>query len=127
MKKNLLFILLTIFTSTTTFAHFGSDGMFENYSNVEWCFNVDGFDGIDGDGKKISVYPNPATDYFMLKNSENINMVIIYNIVGRQMKSYKVNSTNDRFVVSDLPKGMYVIRLTDQNNKILQTLRMNKR
>lgn len=124
MMKNLLLLLLTVFISSAAFAHMSNDGEFENYSDIEWCFSID---GIDGDGKKISLYPNPASDYFMLKNSENVSIVIVYNIVGRQMKRYKVNSTNDRFTINDLPKGMYVIRLMNSNNDVLQTLRMNKR
>jgi len=122
--KNLLFIMLTIFISSSAIAHTGNDGEFENYADIEWCFHLD---GIEGDGKKISVYPNPASEYFMLKNSENVATVIVYNILGRQMKRYKVNSTNDRFTISDLPKGMYVVRLMNENNDVLQTLRMNKR
>ena len=83
--------------------------------------------GMDGDGEKIRVFPNPATDYFMLKNAPNVNKVLIYNIVGRQIKSFRVNGAGAKYMVNDLPKGMYVIRLMNTENNLIQTLRINIR
>ena len=83
--------------------------------------------GMDGDGEKIRVFPNPATDYFMLKNAPNVNKVLIYNIVGRQVKSFRVDGSGTKYMVNDLPKGMYVIRLLNTENNLIQTLRINVR
>jgi len=83
--------------------------------------------GMDGDGEKIRVFPNPATDYFMLKNATNVDKVLIYNIVGRQIKSFRVSDAGSKYMVNDLPKGMYVIRLLNPENSLIQTLRINIR
>lgn len=83
--------------------------------------------GMDGDGEKIRVFPNPATDYFMLKNADNVSKVLVYNIVGRQVKNFRVESSGNKYMVNDLPKGMYVIRLLDNGNNLVQTLRINIR
>jgi len=70
--------------------------------------------------KKISAYPNPFTDVINL--SENMAKVVIYNINGvRTITKSNVDKVN----VSNLNKGMYLVRATAQNGKTY-TLRMIK-
>ena len=121
MRKNLLLLLIIASIGTTAQAHAG----FPEFTSVT-TFTLSYVDG-NGIDDKINVYPNPATDYFKIKNGENVHTVLIYNIVGRQMKRFKVDSQEDRFNIGELPKGMYVVRLMDDKNEVIQTIRMNKR
>lgn len=74
----------------------------------------------------IRVYPNPTTDYFMLAdNTDVVDKVVIYNIIGRQMKSYKAID-NFKYTVNDLPEGIYIIRLLNNNGNTVKTIRLNK-
>lgn len=75
---------------------------------------------------RVTVYPNPATHYFMLKDAESVHAVTVYNIMGRPVKVFKESTEHTRFDIQDLPKGMYILRLTDVDNEVLQTLRLNK-
>lgn len=75
---------------------------------------------------RITVYPNPATHYFMLKDAESVHAITIYNIMGRPVKVFNETDVHTRFDIQDLPKGMYILRLTDANNDVLQSLRLNK-
>ncbi len=63
----------------------------------------------------------------MLKNATDVDKILVYNIVGRQVKTFRVDSSGDKYTVSDLPKGMYVIRLVDTQDDLIQTLRLNLR
>ncbi|MBL7815713.1 MAG: T9SS type A sorting domain-containing protein [Saprospiraceae bacterium] len=74
----------------------------------------------------VRIYPNPTTDYFMLSDDNDVvERVIVYNIIGRQVKSYKaVNNT--KYSVNDLPEGIYVIRLQNANGMTVKTIRLNK-
>jgi len=120
MKQTLLSIIFIAIISSISVAHIGHPSVID-----ETTFILSYMDG-EGVGKQINVYPNPATNYFMLKNGENVHTVLIYNIVGRQVKRFNVNSTQDRFTIQDLNKGMYVVRLFDDKNNVIQTIRMNK-
>jgi hypothetical protein len=120
MKKILLSISFIIVISSFSTAHIGHPSFLE-----ETTFMLSYIDG-EGVGDQINVYPNPATNYFRLKNGEDVHTVLIYNIVGRQVKRFNVNSTQDRFTIQDLNKGMYVVRLFDDSNNVIQTIRMNK-
>jgi Secretion system C-terminal sorting domain len=74
----------------------------------------------------VRIYPNPATDYFMLMdNNDAVDRVVIYNIIGRQVRSYKaVDGT--KYTVNDLPEGLYIIRLLNGAGTTVKTVRLNK-
>ncbi len=74
----------------------------------------------------IKLYPNPTTDYFKIESRELVVKLEIYNLIGNRMKTTYVYK-NKRYEVGDLPNGMYWVRLLDTNNKIVKTLRLNKR
>ncbi len=74
----------------------------------------------------VRIYPNPTTDYFMLDDSTDIvERVVIYNIIGRQVKSYKALD-NFKYSINDLPEGIYIIRLLNNGGNTVKTIRLNK-
>jgi Secretion system C-terminal sorting domain len=73
----------------------------------------------------IKIYPNPTTDYFQLSDDDLVDKVVIYNIIGRQMRTYKVTE-NGKYNVNDLPEGLYIIRLLASNGATVKTIRLSK-
>ena len=73
----------------------------------------------------IKIFPNPATDYIGLSNSQKVQQVRIYNLVGRQMKDFKAIQ-GQKYYVGDLPRGMYLVQLIDSNKRVIVTKRVNK-
>ncbi len=57
----------------------------------------------------IKLFPNPVTDVLTIRNEKNIERFEIYSITGQLLKSGKLS--DNRVVVSDLPKGIYVLRI----------------
>ena len=74
----------------------------------------------------IQVYPNPAIDYIMITDNDNVSKVWIYNVLGKRVKAYDVESTGMKFDIRDLPRGMYIVRLLDSNEELVLTRRINK-
>lgn len=73
----------------------------------------------------IRVFPNPASDYFQVSNSSQVHKIVIYNVLGKEVKTlFHYNSANHD--ISDLRKGMYMIRLLDAKNKVIKTVRLSK-
>ena len=110
MKKNLLFILLTFFLTSASFAQSNSGKQTAQLTSK----------------KNISVYPNPATNFIGLSETEDVKQLIVFNVVGRKMKSFMV-SEGEKYNIAELPKGMYLVQILNYDNKVITTQRLSKR
>lgn len=79
------------------------------------------------DVSAIQVYPNPTTNFFMIKHAKAIARVEIINLVGRTVRTFEYVSASDKLNVSDLPRGMYLVRMTNKNGQVMTTQRLSKR
>jgi Secretion system C-terminal sorting domain len=80
---------------------------------------------INTNNPNIRIYPNPTIDYFQITEDDGIDKVVIYNIIGRQMRTYKVTD-NGKYNVNDLPEGLYIIRLLSANGATVKTIRLSR-
>lgn len=60
---------------------------------------------------RISVYPNPSSDYILLQADETIELVNIYSLEGKLVKQETVGNYQSTISVSDLKTGVYIIEL----------------
>lgn len=79
--------------------------------------------------ESVFVYPNPFSEFAMLKFSNPDNKsydVIIYDVFGKPVVK-KINNTSDIFIISreNLPGGIYFIRIsTTGTNKIISSAKL---
>ena len=60
---------------------------------------------------KVTLYPNPADNYFNVKNSSNAVLKgSIYDLDGRNVESITINHGNTQINTSNLHSGVYLIR-----------------
>ncbi len=74
----------------------------------------------------IKIYPNPSGDYLTLSSTNGVDRMIVYNMVGRAVRSFDVDSDN-MYDISELSNGIYLISLYDRRGSIIKTLRVSKR
>ncbi|KOP40147.1 T9SS C-terminal target domain-containing protein [Flavobacterium sp. WLB] len=68
-------------------------------------------------GNSVSLYPNPVSNYFTLNTP--FTKVQVYSISGQLVKSFTSNGNADfQFGVSELQTGLYVVKASDENNKV---------
>ncbi|MBA4317908.1 MAG: alpha-amylase [Flavobacterium sp.] len=106
-------------TSTTATISIEAGG-FRIYGNKPSTLGTDKFE-VDGE---IYLYPNPASNYFTL--STTTSKVEIYSITGQLVKSFNGNQSKDsQFSISDLSKGMYIVKTLNENNeaKVMKLLK----
>ena len=72
------------------------------------------------------VFPNPTTEYFGLTNANGIQEVKVYNMLGRQQRSYEV-ALGKKYYVGDMPAGMYLVAFIDTKGHVAKTTRLVKR
>ena len=75
---------------------------------------------------KIEVFPNPATSYISLTETQGVMRVAVYNLVGRLMRVFNQVEDEKRYYVGDLPQGMYLVQILGDRNKIITTKRIHK-
>ena len=84
------------------------------------------FSENDLEKDNIKITPNPVSQFFKLKdNFSNVSNINIYNMTGRLIKNLDAIDS-DEYYIGDLPNGVYLVRLSDKNNKTIKTLRINK-
>lgn len=76
---------------------------------------------------QIQVFPNPAISHISLTHSEGVHRVVIYNLVGRKLKTFQQIDADKKYFIGDLTKGIYLVQIMDENNAIITTRRVSKR
>ncbi len=66
----------------------------------------------------ISVYPNPTKGYIFVNSSQLIDNVKLLSINGKQQCYASPKNNVYSFDMSLLPKGIYIIQVTDLNGKV---------
>ena len=62
----------------------------------------------------VTFFPNPAKDVVTLKYATTKSIdVVIYNVLGAKVKSFTHSSNETTLNISDLEKGLYFIRFSD--------------
>jgi hypothetical protein len=75
---------------------------------------------------KVTFAPNPASDYFTLKNFDTqIKTLKISNLLGKNVKTFSANE-GENYDISDLVRGTYLVSMLDQNGKILVSKKLLK-
>ena len=121
MKRTLLATLFSLF-ALFALAHVNPDGNggFDDFYPKPLTSHF-------GDPPSISIYPNPATNYISINKDENIKSITVFNLVGRKLKTFQNIQKDEHYDVSNLPNGMYLIRVTGNDNKVITTQRISKR
>ena len=70
-----------------------------------------GTSNLNTETNEISVYPNPASGFFVLSGVDASGQAIIYNAIGEQIGTWKLISGNNKIDVSKLPKGIYFVQI----------------
>ncbi|NTV83932.1 MAG: T9SS type A sorting domain-containing protein [Bacteroidales bacterium] len=88
-----------------------SDQCISDFSN-EVCEIWTGIAGkTDFEAELINLYPNPATDHFVVKSSEKMIQIWVYNAMGNLVHHLMLSSDQLEMNTSTYPAGVYVIRI----------------
>jgi hypothetical protein len=74
----------------------------------------------------LRLFPNPAIDYFEITPNAPVDEIVLYNMIGKKIRMFDA-SQNNRYDISDIPAGLYLVSLINEKRGVLKTLRLNKR
>jgi hypothetical protein len=71
----------------------------------------------------IVVFPNPARSSVNVVYDDNLGVknIGVYNLIGKMVSIYKVNSTSAKLDVENLPSGIYFLRLFNAQGNVVAT------
>lgn len=68
---------------------------------------------------EIVLYPNPARDVLSIQSKESVVEISVYDLLGKKVMSSQVH--NSSIDVSNLVRGMYILKVTLENNKTISS------
>ena len=73
---------------------------------------------------EIMIYPNPAVEYFHIDSEKEIKKIDMFNLIGRKVRTLYNNGSNV-YDISDMRKGIYLLRIFDKDNRVLKVARLS--
>lgn len=89
---------------------------------------VSGIEEANGINLILTTYPNPTSEYVMLKieNYKTEKLIYwLYDINGKLIENKKIEGIETMLVLSDLPNAIYMLKVTE-NKKELKTFKIVK-
>jgi hypothetical protein len=74
----------------------------------------------------LIIYPNPTESVFAIRNDSKVARVSILNVVGKEIRTVAHNR-GTQHDVSNLNRGIYLVRLIDRSGKLIKTVRLSKK
>jgi hypothetical protein len=67
----------------------------------------------------LALYPNPATDMIHIEYTRPITEIRIFDIVGQVVGEFKTTGSRNYVIdISELKKGIYFVRIRDDENTL---------
>ncbi|MDC0096943.1 DUF5011 domain-containing protein [bacterium] len=84
--------------------------------NVEDALSLENFDQI-----KLDIFPNPTSNFWQINSSEIINIVQIFDVVGKMLIYKKTDSMDLLIDATSLLDGVYLVLIN--NNKLVRLIK----
>ena len=93
--------------------------------NFEIQDNV-GINDAENASSFVSLYPNPTKDMVNLRSNDNMSMVSIYDVFGKNIANYEVSGNEAQINVSNLASGLYVAKIATENGVVVKKFNVQK-
>lgn len=74
----------------------------------------------------VQLYPNPATDYFLLQQADDVQRIRLFSTDGREVANYTANP-GQQYSLAGLANGTYAAVLEDKNGRAFQAISIVKK
>lgn len=75
--------------------------------------------GLESDELNLSIYPNPTNDILYIESNNTFEKIELIDVLGKTILSFSSSETID---ISDVPNGMYTLRMTSGEGTITKPI-----
>lgn len=96
---------------------------YTKYATFVATKGITGVTTVTRSDDEIVLYPNPARSAVNIIFDQNsgVKNIAIYNLIGKVVSVYRVSGNSAKLDVDALPSGIYFVRLTDGEGRIVAT------
>lgn len=71
----------------------------------------------------LSVYPNPVTDYLLIKNNSEFETLVvnIYDVTGKVVLTQTTSESSTSIIVEQFAKGLYFVEILNNSTRVYKT------
>jgi len=71
----------------------------------------------------VTIYPNPAREALNVVFNDNMGVrnIAVYNLIGKIVSIYKVHGNSAKLDLTEVPSGIYFVRLMNSQGQIVAT------
>lgn len=83
-----------------------------------------GVSNVPSSNYNITLYPNPARNDLNVQYDANarVKNIAVYNLIGKAVSVFRVSSpTSAKLDISNIPAGIYFLRVTDVDGRLIAT------
>jgi hypothetical protein len=94
----------------------GSQGIELNFRDMSGITSISKTDK----SLQVIIYPNPTHDLLFVQNCDPNSRIQIFDLNGKILASYYLS--NNKIDISHLPKGLYLINITNKNQTVVEKI-----
>ena len=78
---------------------------------------------LDNSLTELNIYPNPSGNQITIQSQEQLHDLFLYNQNGKLVRHItNIQSNNTILDLSFLPKGIYVLKLSNNNTEMIERI-----
>ncbi len=71
-------------------------------------------EGVDNNKNNISIYPNPSSNFIIVKHIDNTVNYQVIDLWGAIVIKGRINQSDNRINLTELTSGLYLLKVDDQ-------------
>jgi hypothetical protein len=75
---------------------------------------------------RVKIFPNPTQDKFTIESDLAQYQIELSDAVGRNIRSINTNESTFTIDISTLPKGLYILKIKNKNNELIEMKKVIK-
>ena len=65
----------------------------------------------DAEDTSFAMYPNPTTGKLQIESRQTLSQVIVYNLIGQEVKTFAMQADQNSIDISELKTGSYFVNV----------------